>query len=254
MVLTAPAWERANAAAGGSLFTHAGTAMKLIRLAVAVASTASAFLRASPGAAPPSLRAKKDKAADADAAPVEVNALGKGSIVEFEFNKHTCIGVVDAHMVKAKGGLRYDVVTADEKVHAGVAPKDIHFSAAPLPGDKGDKSPMKRIKDFEDVLATSAARLVDPEVLEICYELAAEEDDGKVFRVKEIAKLFDEGTSPVDLYRTFRIMTSELGRVFFKSAKGEAAAFKAKAHKAVDAAKVTLCNTHGDDYGEFCLV
>ena len=49
-------------------------------------------------------------------------------------------------------------------------------------------------------------------------------------------------------------MTSELGRVFFKSAKGEAAAFKAKAHKAVDAAKVTLCNTHGDDYGEFCLV
>ncbi|KAH8045310.1 hypothetical protein JL722_14295 [Aureococcus anophagefferens] len=135
--------------------------MKLI-VAVAVASTASAFLRASPGAAPPSLRAKKDKAADGDAAPVEVNALGKGSIVEFEFNKHTCIGVVDAHMVKAKGGLRYDVVTADEKV----------FS-------------------------------------------------------QEIAKLFDEGTSPVDLYRTFRIMTSELGRVF-KSAKGEAAAFKAR--------------------------
>ena len=60
-----------------------------------------------------------------------INALGKGSIVEFEFNKHTCIGVVDAHMVKAKGGLRYEIKTSDGKLHAGVAPRDIHFSAPP---------------------------------------------------------------------------------------------------------------------------
>ena len=99
---------------------------------------------------------------------VEVNALGKGSIVEFEFNKHTCIGVVDAHMVKAKGGLRYDVVTADEKVHAGVAPKDIHFSAAPLPGDKGDKifisqkSGIKGISKKGSVFYEFAPNLADP--------------------------------------------------------------------------------------------
>ena len=41
------------------------------------------------------------------------------------------MGVIDGHKVKAKGGLRYEIKTADGKLHAGVAPRDIHFSAAP---------------------------------------------------------------------------------------------------------------------------
>ena len=33
--------------------------------------------------------------------------------------------------VKAKGGLRYEIKTSDGKLHAGIAPRDIHFSATP---------------------------------------------------------------------------------------------------------------------------
>ena len=196
---------------------------------------------------------KQKEANEAEA--VEVQALGKGSVVEFVLNKHTVLGVIESHMVKAKGGLRYEIMTADEKVHAGIAPRDIHFSAAPLPPGKGAPAPLKRLSEFSDVLDASAVKLMDPEVLEICYEMAADEDDSKVFRVKDVAKLIDDGTAPIDLYRTFRILTSELGRVFFKAAKGEAAAFKARARKSVEAAKVSLCKAHGDDYNaEFCLV
>ena len=74
---------------------------------------------------------KKDKEADADAEPVQINAMSKGTVVEFDLNKHTTLGVIDGHKVKAKGGLRYEIKTADGKLHAGVAPRDIHFSATP---------------------------------------------------------------------------------------------------------------------------
>ena len=60
--------------------------------------------------------------------------------------------------VKAKGGLRYEIKTADEKVHAGVAPKDINFSAA------GAK---KQLAAMADVLDTAAPLLVDAELLEL---------------------------------------------------------------------------------------
>ena len=74
---------------------------------------------------------KKDKDAAEDAEPVQVNAMSKGTVVEFDLNKHTTLGVIDGHKVKAKGGLRYEIKTSDGKLHAGVAPRDIHFSAAP---------------------------------------------------------------------------------------------------------------------------
>ena len=66
---------------------------------------------------------KKDKEAEADdAPPVQVHAMSSGTVVEFDLNKHTTLGIITSHMVKAKGGLRYEVETADHKVHAGVAP------------------------------------------------------------------------------------------------------------------------------------
>merc|ERR1712167_96271 len=97
--------------------------------------------------------------------------------------------------VKAKGGLRYEIKTSDGKLHAGVAPRDIHFSA---PGAKNNLDEMLQVLD------TEAPALVDPEVLEICYEVAAEEE--KELGTKQIAGLLDFGSSPVDIYRTFRAL------------------------------------------------
>ena len=67
------------------------------------------------------------------------------------------------------------------------------------------------------VLDTEAPALVDPEVLEICYEVAAEEE--KELGIKQIANLLDAGSSPVDIYRTFRVLSCELGKVFFQKVR-----------------------------------
>ena len=93
-------------------------------------SGASAFLAPpTPAAAKTVVFKKKDKDTAEDAEPVQVNAMSKGTVVEFDLNKHTTLGVIDGHKVKAKGGLRYEIKTSDGKLHAGVAPRDIHFSA-----------------------------------------------------------------------------------------------------------------------------
>ena len=157
-------------------------------------------------------------------------------------------------MVKSKGGLRYSVMTADKALHEGVAPKDIHFTAAPLAPGKGVKSaPAERLKDFEEVLNQATPLLVDIEVLEIAWEMALEEDE--TFQIKALSKLLnDESASPVDLYRTFRVLSSELGRVFFKAAKGEGAKWNARTKKTVEAAKQSLCANTEEDYSDFCLV
>ena len=46
--------------------------------------------------------------------------MSKGTVVEFDLNKHTTLGVIDGHKVKAKGGLRYEIKTSDGKLHAGI--------------------------------------------------------------------------------------------------------------------------------------
>ena len=207
-------------------------------------SGASAFLAPpAPAAARTIVFKKKDKDAAEDAEPVQVNAMSKGTVVEFDLNKHTTLGVIDGHKVKAKGGLRYEIKTSDGKLHAGIAPRDIHFSA---PGAKNNLDEMLQVLD------TEAPALVDPEVLEICYEVAAEEE--KELGLQQIASLLDAGSGPVDIYRTFRVLSCELGKVFFQKAKGHTKHFNARAKKTVEAAKRSLCGQHGDEYGEFCLV
>merc|ERR1719337_675852 len=47
--------------------------------------------------------------------------MSKGTVVEFDLNKHTTLGVIDGHKVKAKGGLRYEIKTSDGKLHARAA-------------------------------------------------------------------------------------------------------------------------------------
>ena len=117
---------------------------------------------------------------------------------------------------------------------------------AQAPGAKNNLDEMLHVLD------TEAPALVDPEVLEICYEVAAEEE--KELGIKQIANLLDAGSSPVDIYRTFRVLSCELGKVFFQKAKGHTSHFNARAKKTVEAAKRSLCGQHGDEYGEFCLV
>ena len=80
--------------------------------------------------------------------------------------------------------------------------------SAQAPGAKNNLDEMLQVLD------TEAPALVDPEVLEICYEVAAEEE--KELGLQQIASLLDAGSGPVDIYRTFRVLSCELGKVFFQ--------------------------------------
>ena len=101
-----------------------------IALAAALHAAGAFLAPPAPAVAKTVVFKKKEKEAE-DAEPVQVNAMSKGTVVEFDLNKHTTLGVIDVHKVKAKGGLRYEIKTSDGKLHAGVAPRDIHFSAPP---------------------------------------------------------------------------------------------------------------------------
>ena len=104
---------------------------RYIALAAALHAAGAFLAPPAPAVAKTIIFKKKDKDTAEDAEPVQVNAMSKGTVVEFDLNKHTTLGVIDGHKVKAKGGLRYEIKTSDGKLHAGVAPRDIHFSATP---------------------------------------------------------------------------------------------------------------------------
>ena len=117
-----------------------------------------------------------------------------------------------------------------------------------------EKTPAEILKEFSDILATEPTDLgVDPEDLELAWEMCAETEVSKGFTPKSIVSIVDETycKSSVDLYKAFRLVSSDLGKVFFKSL-GENK-FKAKASKAVKASKDNWCRSITAE-PEFCFV
>ena len=196
-------------------------------IAILALTNASAFLAPlAPAIAKTVVFKKKDKDAADGGEPVQINAMSKGTVVEFALSAYhasridghkvkakaqrsrpvmgsstpTTLGVIDGHKVKDQWmAWRWDEIkTADGK---DCPPRDIHFSA---PGAKNNLDEMLQVLD------TEAPALVDPEVLEICYEVAAEEE--KELGLQQIASLLDAGSSPVDIYRTFRVLSASSAR------------------------------------------
>ena len=75
--------------------------------------------------------------------------------------------------------------------------------------------------------------------------------DADTFSARSIVRAIDEKLckTSVERYRAFRLLSSDLGHVFFKSLSG--AKFKLKAAKAVQASKDAYCRQHDV---EFCFV
>jgi hypothetical protein len=230
-------------------------------LAVALAVSASAF---TPNRAPSAIRKFRGltsplnaKApADSEDAVVEVRLEAVGSVCEFDDGKHTdriLLGVVRGASSKAKGGTVYQLEDADGKTHS-VAGKSIHVVFAPSSGKEKDTA--KLLADYLTVSTTAPTDLgIEPEVLEMAWELCSE-TEAKDFSPKSILSVIDESLykTSVDQYKAFRLLTSDLGKVFFKTLSGNR--FKAKAEKAVAASKEQWCNQlaqgGGDD--EWCFV
>lgn len=85
----------------------------------------------------------------------------------------------------------------------------------------------------------------------MAWELAAESDK-KTVSPKFLMSLVDENfiKTSVDKYKAFRLLTSDLGRIFFKSINENE--YKAKAAKAVRASKENWCRSAEDE--EWCFV
>ena len=99
----------------------------------------------------------------------------------------------------------------------------------------------------------SCTRRVDPELLEIAWEVCAEQPaNGR--SPQQILSLIDEKLckTPIDQYRAFRLLSSDLGKIFFKALSGNA--FKPKSSSSVRASKDLWCHQPTHTTLEYCFV
>jgi hypothetical protein len=190
--------------------------------------------------------------------PVELPKISTGSICEFHDPKHgagACppvLGIVQGVEAKAKGGARILLVDESGGKHS-VGEKAIHIVLPPFKGKSTE--PAEILQEYTQVLALESTSLgVDPELLELAWSECAESERAE-FSPKSILNMIDDSLckSPIDLYKAFRVVSGDLGKVFFKSLGHNK--FKAKAMKAVKASKDNWCRTpeHAEE-AEFCFV
>ena len=151
--------------------------------------------------------------------------------------------------LKAKGGARIVLADAQGSSHT-VAEKALHI-VLPPPKTKATE-PAEILAEYEAEMAKDPTEFVDPELLELAWSVCAESEKPS-FTPKSIISEIDESLckSQVDLYRAFRVMSSDLGKVFFKSLSANR--FKPKAGKAVKASKENWCREPEHEH-EWCFV
>jgi len=195
------------------------------------------------------LSAAAEAEADDDKPQVHLESIG--SIVEFDDGKHdrSMLGIVQTADAKAKGGSVYTVIDAHSNTHS-VKGKSIHCA---FPGDTKSKKaePAAVLAPFEEVHELDSTHLgVEPELLELAWEVL--DDDKDSWSAKSILQAIDDKLckSNVESYKAFRLLTSDLGRVFFKSLSNNR--FKAKNAKSVQASKQNWCREHEEL--DYCFV
>merc|ERR1711934_161904 len=138
--------------------------------------------------------------------------------------------------------------TAGEK-HA-VKESAIHINLGSYKGKLIEPSAI--LAEYSRVMELEPTQLgVEPDVLEMAWELCAE-SGSTTFSPKAILSLVDESLfqSSLDAYKAFRLLTSDLGKVFFKSLNDHE--YKAKAAKSVQASKDQWCRSHEEL--DYCFV
>ena len=176
--------------------------------------------------------------------------INKNAIVEFHDPKRATpiLGLVQGAEYKAKGGARIQIIDAAGSVHQ-VKESSIHINLGAYKGKLVE--PADILKEFEEVLHMEPLELgVAVDDLEMAWELCAEEAHN--FSPRAILKIIDEGffKSSLDAYRAFRLLTSDVGKVFFKHVNANE--FKAKAAKSVQASKEHWCRMQTSV--DWCLV
>jgi hypothetical protein len=182
-------------------------------------------------------------------------AFPVGTFVEFEEKKRTHIGKIDAVEHKSSGGARYNVMDSEGKQH-DIADKAVLYSmACPNSPGQADKLFQEFCQAQDAPTDTLQEELeITPELLEMAWEEAAEDEDHLVTASSLIELVQGHAASAMEKYLAWKLLKTEMAHIFFKEIKdhGRVVAFKAKTRKAVDAAKEAFCQSHADN--EICLV
>jgi hypothetical protein len=196
------------------------------------------------------LLSKKHADDEANASP----AFAIGTFVEFEEKNRVHIGKISHQEHKSNGSTLYKVTDNTGKTYAHIPDKAVHFAMHP-PNTPGAAS--KLFDDFlsayelseEDICAQLE---VSPELLELAWEETSEEDDLTPDKLIEL--VHSHAASAIEKYMAWKLLQTDTAHVFFKVIKdhGRVVSFRAKARKAVEAAKLAFCITHNDS--DLCLV
>lgn len=190
-------------------------------------------------------------------APPQQQAFAIGTFVEFQEKKRTHIGKIETVEHKSSGGARYKIVDSEGKAF-DVADKAVTY-AMPCPNAPG---PAQKL--FEQFVRAQDAPLdtlqqeleITPELLEMAWEETAnEENESNELTAASLIELVQgHAASAMEKYLAWQLLKTDMAHVFFKEIKdhGRVVAFKAKTHKAVQAAKEAFCQNHQDS--ELCFV
>lgn len=160
------------------------------------------------------------------------------------------LGLVTGVEYKAKGGARIQLVDARGSTYS-VAESAVHINLGSYKGKLVETADI--LKEYAAIMETEPTELgVDPEELEMAWELAS--DEGKAsFSPKFLLSLIDDTFSKAqtDTYRAFRLLQSDMGKIFFKPIGPNE--YKAKAAKAVRTSKENWCRSLEAEQ-EWCFV
>jgi hypothetical protein len=193
---------------------------------------------------------------DSDDEIVQQRAFSVGTFVEFQEKARTHIGKIDSVEHKSTGGARYQITDSEGKKWSSIADKAVQYSM-PCPNSPGQAKKLWnefcRAQDAPvDTLENQLE--ITPELLEMAWEEAAEDEDHLVTASSLIELVQGHAASAMEKYLAWKLLKTETAHVFFKEIKdhGRVVAFKAKTRKHVEAAKEAFCKSHDDN--EICLV
>jgi hypothetical protein len=191
-------------------------------------------------------------------------ALPVGTIFEFDDGKHkeSVLGVVTDVVSKSKeksppeNKCTYEVrdkAAKTYKIHA----KNVHIALPPNSNVKPSASSKEKMKDYIEIASLKPIDLgIDPDVLELAWELLADEHE---VSVEDIMNQIDPDIceTPTGKYRAFRLLSSTIGQIFFKrlhSHDYHHLEFTPKSPEKVQASKEKWCNGEAIEAEEWCML
>lgn len=198
----------------------------------------------------------KAKTSD-DSEVTKTQAFSVGTLVEFSEKNRVHVGKITSVEHKANGGARYSVADDNGKIFH-ISDKSVNFG---LPAPNTPGAAERLFRDFTEAHLISELELrekldVTPDLIEMVWEECAE-DSTDMTPKRFIELLHAHSASAIETYMAWRLLKADIAHVFFKDMKqhGRVVAFKAKARKAVDAARQAFCsNPDHLDEADFCFV